>query len=224
VVVDAACAAIFQQTIVRQTRRCLAGISTTWFKVVHSSDGGGLAGVGVPDENRFRSCGASFNPARALLHVPFYWKGDLVPRSRRERNHQPPEPLLPQLVPPCGGRANPFRAARAGRRIYAGFGATSAFQSRSRVSTRFPFISKGEFVFLIRREQNHRTTGFRPAVVDATCCSLVAMHPRRTQGWDAESTSFGSFRFYPGRTQRPLLVSVRIHHVRSPVVKALSIP
>jgi len=39
----------------------------------------------------FRPCGASFNPARALLHVPFYWKGDLVPRSRRERSHQPAE-------------------------------------------------------------------------------------------------------------------------------------
>jgi hypothetical protein len=56
--------------------------------VIYSSDGGGLAGVGVPNKNRFRSCSASFNPARALLHVPFYWKGDLVPRLRREQNHQ----------------------------------------------------------------------------------------------------------------------------------------
>jgi len=61
------------------------------FRVVHSSDGGGLVGVGVPNENRFRSCGASFNPAHAFLHVLFYWKGDLVPRSRRERSHQPAE-------------------------------------------------------------------------------------------------------------------------------------
>jgi hypothetical protein len=34
------------------------------------------------------------------------------------------------------------------------------------------FISKGEYVFLIRREQNLRPTGFRPAVADATCCSF----------------------------------------------------
>jgi len=85
--------------------------------------------------------------------------------ASRSRNSQ-------TLAPPCGGHADPFRAARAGRRIYAGFGTIGAFQSRSRVSTRFPFISKREFVFLIRREQNHRTTGFRPAIVDATCCSF----------------------------------------------------
>jgi hypothetical protein len=54
--------------------------------------------------------------------------------------------------------------------------------------------------------------------------ALVAIHPRRTHGWDAESTSFGSFSFQSRSPQRPLLVSVRIHHVRAPVVKALSTP
>lgn len=85
--------------------------------------------------------------------------------ASRSRNSQIP-------VSPCGDHANPFRVARAGRRIYAGFGPTGVFQSLSRVSTCFPFISKGEFVFLIRREQYHRLTGFRPAVVDPTCCSF----------------------------------------------------
>jgi len=83
-----------------------------------------------------------------------------------------PKPKLPQLVPPCGGHACPFRVAWVGRRIYADFGSNSAFQSQSRVSTWLLFISKGEFVFLIRREQNHRITGFRPTVTDATCCSF----------------------------------------------------
>jgi hypothetical protein len=35
-----------------------------------------LAGSGYRTGAAFRRCGASFNPGRALLHVPFYWKGD----------------------------------------------------------------------------------------------------------------------------------------------------
>lgn len=35
-----------------------------------------LAGSGYRTGAAFRRCGASFNPGRALLHVPFYWQGD----------------------------------------------------------------------------------------------------------------------------------------------------
>jgi hypothetical protein len=34
------------------------------------------AGSGYRTGATFRRCGASFNPGRALLHVPFYWKVD----------------------------------------------------------------------------------------------------------------------------------------------------
>jgi len=58
----------------------------------------------------FRHCGAGFNPARTFLHVLFYWKGDLVPRFRREQyfwHHEAETPSyqchLAAAVPiPCG--------------------------------------------------------------------------------------------------------------------------
>jgi len=102
----------------------------------------------------------------------YYWKGDLVLRSRRERSHQPAEAETSTAGITLGDHVIPFRATWAGRRIIADFGTIDAFQSQSRVSTWLPFISRGEYVFLIRREQNHRTTGFRPTAADATCCSF----------------------------------------------------
>jgi hypothetical protein len=58
----------------------------------------------------FRHYGASLNPARAFLHVHFYWKGDLVPRFHRERyfrHHEAETPSyqcrLAATTPiPCG--------------------------------------------------------------------------------------------------------------------------
>jgi len=89
VVVDAACAAIFQQTTSETNfSSILRYMPATQNPSNHSTSGGGLVGVGVPNKNRFRLCGASFNPARAFLHVLFYWKGDLVSRFRREQIHQ----------------------------------------------------------------------------------------------------------------------------------------
>jgi len=137
----------------------------------------------------------------------------------------PPKPKLPRLVSPWGDHAIPFRAAWAGRRIYADFGTIDAFQSQSRVSTWLPFISRGKYVFLIRREQNHRTTGFRPTAVDATWRSLSGQASPEDARMGRRIDEFSAHSYFsPSRTQRPLLVSVRIHHVRSPVVKALSIP
>jgi len=213
----------------RQARQCLAGISTTCCLVVRSSGGGGLAGVGVPNENRisvlaFWHCGASFNPARASLHVLFYWKGDLVPRFRREQyfwHHGAETPSyqchLAAAAPiPCGrasGTPN-LRWFRSNRRVSvpaACFHATTVHIERG---IRVPFpsraISSGNRVpsSSCRR---HLLLLWRPCIPggckDGTPNQRISVR----------------FRFCPGRTQRPLLLSVRIHHVRSPVVKALSI-
>jgi len=86
--VDAACAAIFQQTT-SETNFLISCMHFCNVETGNSFHQWGRAGrIGVPNKNRFRPCGASFNPARALLRVPFYWKGDLVPRFRREQTHQ----------------------------------------------------------------------------------------------------------------------------------------
>jgi len=82
------------------------------------------------------------------------------------------EPKLPVTSATLRRPHQSLAGGRAGRRICANFGPTGAFQSRSRVSTWLLFISKGEYVFLFRREQCLRPTGFRPAVADATCCSF----------------------------------------------------
>jgi len=99
------------------------------FMVVHSNDGQTLGGIGVPNKNRFRQRGASLNPARASLHVPFYWKGDLVPRFRRERDHWHIGAGTPNTSTALRRPRKPFWVAWAGRRIYAGFGTIGAFQS-----------------------------------------------------------------------------------------------
>jgi len=120
--------------------------------------------------NAFWLCGAGFNSARASLHVLFYWKGDLVPRFRREQNcwhHEAETPRyqrrLAAVAPiPCGqasGTPNQ-RLFRSNLRVSV---PTACFHG-------FLFISKGEYVFLFRREQYLQTTGFRPAVADAACC------------------------------------------------------
>jgi len=126
--------------------------------------------IGVPNKNRFRPCGASFNPARALLYVPFYWKGDLVPRFRREQTHQ----HIGAENSRCWCRLSATTPIPFGRRGWDA-GSTPVSDQSTRFSPDQCFhvisvhIERG-FVFLIRREQNHRTTGFRPTVADATCC------------------------------------------------------
>jgi hypothetical protein len=94
------------------------------------------------------------------------------PRFRREQNHQHFG----------AGTPNTSTALRRPRQSLSG-GASGTpnrrwFRTNLRVSvpiTCFHVISvhiEGEFMFLIRREQIHRTTGFRPTVTDATCCSF----------------------------------------------------
>jgi len=144
----------------------------------------------------FRLYGAGFNPAHAFLHVLFYWKGDLVSRFRRERSHQSVEAETSTAGITLSDHVIPVRVQWAGRRIITDFGTIGTFQSQSRVSTWLPFISKGEYVFLIRHEQNHRVTRFRPAVPDATCCSLSGhASPEDARMGRRIETSFGSFSF-----------------------------
>jgi len=209
----------------RQTRHCLAGISTTRFKVVHSSDGGGLAGVGVPNKNRFRSCGASFNPARALLHVLFYWKGDLVPRFRRELDYQHPGAETPRhsyrlaaATPfPCGWRERDAESTPASVRP-ARFSPDHVFPRDS------CSYGKGNSCSC---SVASNVIGQRGSVHGCRCHLLLLGWPcipgGRMDGTPNRRISVRS-RFCPGRAQRPLLLSVRIHHVLAPVVKALSAP
>lgn len=100
-VVDAARAAIFQQAI-----------DST---VSHGLGGGGLAGVGVPNENRFRCTlwvmRCKFQPRACISTRSFLLEGRsgsslssrTVLLASRSRNSQLP-------VPPCGGHTNPLRA------------------------------------------------------------------------------------------------------------------
>jgi len=145
--------------------------------MIHFIDGGGLVGVGVPNENRFRQCISAMQckfQSRACISARSFLlegrSGFLALVANGTTN--PPKPKLPRPVSPWGDHVIPFRATLVGRRICASFGTTRVFQSQSRVSTWFPFISRGEFMFLFRREQSLRTTGFRPTVSDATCCSF----------------------------------------------------
>lgn len=180
----------------RQTRHFLRTFLPRKFMVVHSSDGGGLVGVGVPNENRFRSCGASFNPARALLHVPFYWKGDLVPRSRRERSHQPAE---------AGTSTAGITLGRPRHSLSGGVGGTPDLR-RFRINRRVSVPITCFHVASVHIERGIRVPnsvasrlfgqqGSVQQLPTPPAVALVAMHPRRTHGWDAESTSFGSFSF-----------------------------
>jgi hypothetical protein len=100
-VVDAACAATFQQAI-----------DST---VSHGLGGGGLAGVGVPNESRFRYCLSAlrrkFKPRACISARSFLLEGrsgsSLSSRTvllvSRSRNSQLP-------MPPCGDHTNPLRA------------------------------------------------------------------------------------------------------------------
>jgi len=165
-VVDAACAARFQQTIDKTSIPFSCG------HFCHASRGSSFqrwwrAGRGRGTEQEPRSVmRCKFQPRACIAARSFLLEGrsgsSLSSRTgllaSRSRNSQAP-------APPCGGHANPLRAARARRRIYAGFGPIGAFQSRPRVSTWHPFIWKGEFVFLFRREQNHRFSR-----VPSSCC------------------------------------------------------
>jgi len=159
----------------RQARHCsrvfLPRVSW-WFvpAVVEGWQGSGYR-TSIAFGIAFRHSGASFNPARAFLRVLFYWKGDLVPRFRREqyfRHHEAETPSyqchLAAAAPiPCGRASGTPDQRRLRKSI-------GAFQSRPSVSTRLPFISKGEYVFLFRREQSLRKNWVPSTVSDATCC------------------------------------------------------
>jgi len=135
-IVDAACAAIFQQTIVQTN----SPLSRGYF--YHAIQGGSFqrwwrAGRGRGTEQEPLSVmRCKFQPRACIAARSLLLEGrsgsSLSSRTglpaSRSRDSQ-------TLVPPCGGHAIPLRVARAGRRIYAGFGSSGAFQSRSRVST-----------------------------------------------------------------------------------------
>jgi len=128
-----------------------------------------------------RSCGAGFNPARASLHVLFYWKGDLDPRSRRERSHQPAE-----AETSTAGIA----LWRPRHSLSGGMGGTPdlrQFRTNRRVSVPItcfhvvPFISRGDFVFLIPSRANSSDNWVPSTIADATCCSFGGQaHPEGT--------------------------------------------
>jgi len=173
VVVDAACAAIFQQTIVQINTPLLRGYFyhaiQRWFipAMVEGWQGSGYrTRIAFGDTFLGNAVQVSTPRVRLIAARSFLLEGrsgsSLSSRTglpaSRSRDSQ-------MLAPPCGGHASPFRVARGGRRIYAGFGPAGAFQSRPRVSTWRLFISKGEYVFLIRREQIHRYNR-----VPSSCC------------------------------------------------------
>lgn len=209
----------------RQTRHCLAGISTTQFKVVHSSDGGGLAGVGVPNENRFRLCGASFNPARAFLHALFYWKGDLVPRFRREQDYQHPGAETPRYsyrlaatTPSLSGGASGTPNLRRCRIRPARFSPDHVLPRDS------CSYGKGNSCSC---SVASNVIGQKGSGHDCRCHLLLLRWPCIPGGCTDGTPNLRisvRCRFCPGRSQRPLLLSVRIHHVLARVVKALSNP
>jgi len=175
--------------------------------------------------NAFQQCGASFNPARAFLHVLFYWKGDLVSSlssrtelpASRSRNSQVP-------APPCGGRTNPLRVGERDAE------STLVSEQPARFSPDHVFprvsvhIERG-----IRVPDPSRAISSDNRVPSSSCRRrLLLLWWPCVPGGRKDGTSNRRisvrFRFCPGRTQRPLLLSVRIHHVHSPVVTALSNP
>jgi len=83
----------------------------------------------------------------------------------------PPKPKLPRPVSPWGDHAIPFRAAWAGRRIYAGFGTIGAFQSQHVFPRGSVHIERG-----IRVPDSVASRVFDKwvpsTVADATCCSF----------------------------------------------------
>jgi len=157
--------------------------------------------------------------ARSFLLVRAIWFLAFVANSTSGIT----KPKLPVTSAALRRPHQSLAGGRAGRRIYAGFGATCAFQSRPTCFHAATVHIEGEYVFLFRREQYHRTTGFRPAIADATCCCCGghASPVGRKDGTPNPRISV-RFRFSPDRTQRSLLLSVRIHHVLALVVKALS--
>jgi len=173
----------------------------------------------------FRHCGAGFNPARAFLHVLFYWKGDLVPRFRRERSHQYAEAETSTAGITLGRPRHSFSG---------GVGGTPDlrwFRSNLRVSVPITcfhvasvHIERGMRVPVpsraISSDNRVPSSSFR--------CHLLLLWWPCVPGGRKDGTPnlrlSVRFRFCPDRTQRSLLLSVRIHHVRSPVVKALSNP
>lgn len=157
-VVNAACAATFQQTI-----------DTI---VSHHFDGGGLAGVGVPNKYRFRSCNTSFNPAHASLHVPFSIGSSIrFLAFVANRTTSITKPKLPDTCVALRQPRRPFQAS------VSGMPNLRRFRSNQRVSipiTCFHVISvhieRGIRVPNPSRAKSS-TTGFRPTVADVTCCS-----------------------------------------------------
>jgi len=198
--VDAACAATFQQTIVQTNTPSSRGY---FYHVIRgdSFQRWWRAGRGRGTEREPLSVYLVGNAAQVStprVHFCTFssigrviWFLALVANSTSGIT----KPKLPVTSIALRRSHQSLAGGRAGRRIFARFGSTCTFQSRPRVSTWLLFISKGEYVFLFRREQCHRTKGFRPRLPMPPAVSAVAMHPRRVHGWDAESANFGSFSF-----------------------------
>jgi len=213
----------------RQARHCLAGISTTCCTVVRSSDGGGLAGVGVPNKSRFRYCLSAlrrrFQPRACISARSFLLEGrsgsSLSSRTEllasQSRNSQVP-------APPCGGRTNPLRAGERDAE------STRVSEQPARFSPDHVFprvsvhIERG-----MRVPVPSRAMSSNNRVPSSSCrCHLLFLWRPCIPGGCKDGTPnlrlSVRFRFCPDRTQRSLLLSVRIHHVLTLVVKALSNP
>lgn len=124
--------------------------------------------IGVPNGRHFSAMRREFQPraciaARSFLlegrsaFLAFVVNGTTSTRCRNTRRQYCSWQLVRALAGCIGGIPNG-----------ASFGSTGVFLSLSRVSTRFPFISKGEFVFLSVAKRIIKQPGSDHAVVDAS--------------------------------------------------------
>jgi hypothetical protein len=192
-------------------------------KVVHSSDGGGLAGVGVPNKNRF---GHAVQVSTPRVHCCTFssigraiWFLALV----ANRATSIPEPRLPDTR----------TTLRRPRQSLAGGASGTPNQRRVRTNQHVSVPITCFHVIPVHIERGIRVPFPSRAIssdnrVPSSSCRRhlqllwwPCIPGGRKDGIPNRRVSARS-RFCPSRTQRPLLLSVRIHHVLSPVVKALS--
>jgi len=174
----------------------------------------------------FRLCGAIFNPARALVHVLFLLEG----RSGflafvANRTTSIPEPRLPDtriaLRRPrqsLSGGASGTPNLRRCRIRPARFSPDHVLPRDSRSYGKGNSCSSSVASNVIRQKGSGHDCRYHLQLLWWPCIPGGC-----TDGTPNLRISV-RFRFCPGRSQRPLLLSVRIHHVHSPVVKALSNP
>jgi hypothetical protein len=156
----------------------------------------GWQGSGYRTRTAFRSYGASLNPARALLHVLFYWKGDLVPRFHREQDFQHHGAETPRYLCrlaattpiPCGWRERDAESTLVSDQ-------PARFSPDHVLPRDFRSYRKGNSCSCSVASNIIGQLGSVQQLPTPLAVAVVAMHPRRTQGRDAESTNFGSLSF-----------------------------